>query len=235
MGAALYKAWSNKIQVQLCDRKTKPDLESKTLVLAIKPQDLENTINDLFKRGYNKELLSKKVIISIMAGVSIEKLKKITGSDKIIRCMPNLPLIVDQGVTGWIATKNVKNHEVYSALFESFGTSIQLKKEEEIDAITALAGSSPAYFFAFCESLEKAALAQGFSPEIAQEIAQKSFIGAAKLLDSSKLSARKWREAVTSKGGTTAAALESFKESGLQESMNNAVNAAIKRAKELSK
>jgi len=222
MGSAMLSALPNATAV---DKETDlaevlPDAD--IIIFAVKPQDFTELKLDL----------PDKLIISIMAGISIEKIKAITSSKKIVRSMPNLPLQVKAGLTAWLATPEVEDTKPIKKIFSSFGEEIEVQNESDLDKITALSGSGPAYFFYLCELIQEKAEALGFTPEQAKKIASQTFIGSAQLLNSSEKSAAEFRTAVTSKGGTTEAALAELKP--LQQILNTAIDAAENRAKELN-
>ena len=250
MGGALYKRLAcamPKEHIALCDTDAKKlarlsayrsftsaqeaALSAKCVILAVKPQAFHALAKDLFGS------LEKKLVISIMAGISLASLSKTLGAKKIIRAMPNLAIQEGAGVIGWIASSFVTKEENALArkLFSPLGHEIEVKKEEMIDSITALSGSGPAYFFYLVNLLETKARAMGFSESSARIISEHTLIGSAKLLESGKKSAEEWREAVTSKGGTTSAALSHLKEHGFDMLFYEAIDTAKKRAKELQK
>jgi pyrroline-5-carboxylate reductase len=200
------------------------------IFLAIKPQQL----NDIAKELYN--LLEEKLLISIMAGVSIQKIQKLTNAKKIIRCMPNLAVSVKKSVTAWIASDFVSKTEKNLAvkIFKQTGLELELESEDQIDSITAISGSGPAYFFYLAELLTQNAQSFGFTPQTSQTIAEMTLFGASNLLEKNNYSAKKWREMVTSKGGTTEAAINYFKENDLDKIFEKGLIKAKKRAKELS-
>jgi len=195
------------------------------VILGIKPQTFHQLSIDC----------SEKIVISIMAGVSMESLKK-THAKKIVRTMPNLAAKVGKGVTGWIANESVTSEEKQNiqAILNTFGTSIEVQSEHMIDAITALSGSGPAYYFLLTEAIAQTAIKLGFSKEHATQIAQGTCIGAATLLEHDTKSATEWKEAVTSKGGTTAAALAYFEQQNFTQTVEGAIQAAQTRSTELN-
>lgn len=197
------------------------------ILLAIKPQSLKIVC---------PAMRDDKPIISILAGTKISTLKKITGSKKIIRVMPNTPAQVGMGMSGWIASKAVTKSEktLVRKILESFGEAAEVKNEKMLDIITAISGSGPAYFFAFAEALEEAAKEIGLG-KLATPFVGGTFFGAAKLADVSEIPFSKLRENVTSKGGTTAAALDVFQKAKLNKIVEKAAKAALKRAEELGK
>lgn len=249
LGAAFYKALSSRWgaeAIMLCDRHedklrsagvkklyTDPREVIKaagTVIIAIKPQSFEEFTSQA------GALLKDKLMVSVMAGVSLAKLSQLTGARRIVRAMPNLAVKTGQGLVGWMANPEVSGEErvLVRAMWEATGAQIEVQEERQLDAITALSGSGPAYFFYLCELLEEKAKAEGFSPAEACVIAQSTFLGAARLLGEGGRSARQWREAVTSQGGTTAAALNYLQEHEFGGIFKQAIAAAKKRAEELS-
>lgn len=201
------------------------------IILAIKPQSLDALIKSV-EHG-----LKGKLIISIMAGVSINNLIEKTGAEKIVRAMPNLPVEIEKGMTGWTATKRVTPQEkdLVRIIFEPLGKQIELKEESKIDFITALSGSGPAYFFYLAELMAQKAKKVGFSNKEAMLIAEQTLIGSGCLIEKNKtLSVTEWREAVTSKGGTTEAAVDYLKNSDFSKLFEQAVEKAVIRAKKLN-
>ncbi|MFC1616352.1 pyrroline-5-carboxylate reductase [Patescibacteria group bacterium] len=199
------------------------------LILAIKPQSFVEISQEL-----KNENLENVLVISIMAGITIESLKKATNAKKIVRAMPNLAVKFQEGITGWTGTSEVDPEEVDS-IFQVTGEVVRLDDEEKVDAITALSGSGPAYFFHFAEVLAEVAKEFGFSDNQANLIAKQTLIGAAKAAEFSSDSLSELREAVTSKGGTTAAALKHLGDNKFAEIFKNSIKEAKKRAKELNK
>ena len=202
------------------------------ILLAVKPQFI-NTVFDEIK----SLISSEQIILSIMAGVTINTLHKGLNTLKIVRAMPNLPSQVGYGVTGFIASKEVTEKEIkhIKAILEATGYAINVSNEEAIDAITALSGSGPAYVFYFMNAMMDEAKALGFNENEAKDIVLNTFLGTSKLFENSENMANTWIERVTSKGGTTHAALSIFKEDKLNEKIQKGVKAAFNRAKELGK
>lgn len=200
---------------------------SKIILLATKPQHVESACADW---------KTSSVVVSILAGTKIDKLKKLTGSKKIIRVMPNTPAQIGAGISGWFATKTVSAAEknLVKKILKSCGEEVELKQEKLIDAVTAISGSGPAYYFAFTEALADAGKKLGLGKD-AEKFAAQTFIGAAKLAESSKKDLKTLRENVTSKGGTTEAALKVLKKIGLVVIVAKAAKEALRRGRELSK
>ncbi len=224
MGSAMMAALkANEFEVGGVERGEKL-IESDCYILAMKPQDFVE-----FDTG-------EKLVISIMAGVSIKRIQGKCGTKKIVRAMPNLPLKVGKALTGWIASDEVSEDEKQFAkkIFESFGEEIELDNEDKVNAITALSGSGPAYFYLLTEFIKKAAVEMGFCQEDAEKIAKRTIVGSAELLEKSGLSAEELRKKITSKGGTTEAAIKYLEENGIEETVKGAITAAQKRAEELN-
>ncbi|MFC1807204.1 pyrroline-5-carboxylate reductase [Candidatus Omnitrophota bacterium] len=204
--------------------------KSQIIVLAIKPQEMKTVLSEL------KPYFSEKLIISIAAGVTIDFIKKHSGSSKVIRVMPNLPAIVGKGISAISASRGVSkpNLKIASSIFESVGDVISLD-EKYINAVTAISGSGPAYFFMLMENMIEAGISAGLKKDIALKLVIKTALGSASLQQELGVSPKLLREQVTSKKGTTEAALKILKKRGFDRAVKAGVNQAIKRAKELSK
>lgn len=203
--------------------------ESDVIILAVKPQDFEN-----FTKEIQAEL-SDKLVVSIMAGVSVKKIRDLLKIKKVVRVMPNLPLRVGKAFCGWFCSETVLDEEkaFVKEILVALGSEVEVKEEDQIDKITALSGSGPAYYFLMNQLLERKAKEMGFSDEQAQKISEGTFFGAAKLLENSPENSEEFIKKITSKGGTTEAALNYFQEKGLGEIFTEGIEKAYKRAKEL--
>lgn len=198
------------------------------VVVAVKPQMLVDTLPALKK-------FKNAVFISIAAGKRIQLFKNILGTDKIVRAMPNLPALIGEGVTGIYAENLDDKQAEIGRLFNSLGKTVWLKSEDMVDSITAISGSGPAYVFLFIQSLIEAAQELGFEEIDAKNIATQTVLGSAKNVEYSTESAVILKENVTSKGGTTAAALSVLEDNNaLKELVKEAAKAAFARSKELS-
>lgn len=199
------------------------------VVLACKPQQLaEVTI----PAGPEKRLF-----LSILAGVTLEKLSaKLHGARNIVRAMPNLPGQIGKGVTAYAprAPMSAGDRETVELILGSLGRVLALP-ETSLDAVTAVSGSGPAYVFEFAAAFRAAAEACGLDAAVAKELVMATLEGSLALMEKSPLSPDELREAVTSKGGTTAAALAVFKAANFRALVENAVIAAQKRSAELSR
>ena len=179
--------------------------------------------------------LSKALHVSVMAGVRSSTLAQAVGSEQVVRAMPNTPALIGQGVAGLYARPAVGEpaRAQVQALFAPTGATLWLDNEDALDAVTALSGSGPAYVFYFLEAMEQAALEMGLSAEQGRLLAHSTFAGAAALASQSPLPSSTLREQVTSKGGTTFAAISSLDNSGVKAAFVQALHAARSRAQEL--
>jgi pyrroline-5-carboxylate reductase len=208
-----------------------PDTVS-TVMLGIKPQLFSKLEKDLSK-ALDRDLM----IISIMAGISSERLSQAFPNASIVRAMPNTPASIGKGINAYVSIPALSDAAVEKAeaLLGSTGLVIAVETDEDINAVTAVSGSGPAYLFNFCEALTQAAQDAGLSPDIAEQLARQTLIGAAALLEQSDQTASALREAVTSPGGTTQAALNVLMApDGLGPTVQKAVLAARDRSRELS-
>ena len=198
------------------------------IILAVKPYHMTEAADDV--RG---KIKSSAIIISIAAGVRIFKIQKIFGHKKILRMMPNLGLAVGQGIAGWTsASLNNREKAVSKKLLNLITENFEVKNENQLDAVTAISGSGPAYFFQFAAGLEKAAKDLKFDKITARRLAEKTFSAAAALQVGQGYD--QLIKQVASKKGTTERAIKSFQTSNLNRIVKKAVTAAHKRAKEIS-
>ncbi|MEN9630119.1 MAG: hypothetical protein RJA10_3347, partial [Pseudomonadota bacterium] len=166
-----------------------------------------------------------------------EVLVAASGSARVVRAMPNTPALIGQGVAGLFARPEVEasaRNEI-EALFAPTGQWLWVAREDDLDAVTALSGSGPAYVFYFIEAMAQAAAEMGLSAEQGRRLAQATFAGAAALAQASPLQPAELRAQVTSKGGTTHAAITSMDESGVKAAFVKALHAARTRAQELGR
>ena len=201
-------------------------------VLAVKPQNIDDVL-----KQFEGLALNKKLFISIAAGITTSYLeKRIGGKIRVVRAMPNLPAKIQKGVTAICKGKYSSSNDlkVASSIFDTVGKTIVVK-ENLVDSVTAVSGSGPGYIYLFIEEMIKAAKALGLSDKIATDLAIQSFDGSVELLKNSKDSAQVLREKVTSKGGTTQAAIDVFLKKKIDVIFKQALKAAQKRSKELSR
>jgi len=202
------------------------------IILAVKPQVLSLVCHQL-KGALNTSTL----IISIAAGVRTHDIDRWLGGNKaIVRTMPNTPALLNQGVTGLFANEFASETQKSLAtdILKSIGTSLWVEEETMLDAVTALSGSGPAYFFLMIESMAKAGVALGLDEKIAQQLSVQTALGAGMMANISKDSVRELRANVTSPNGTTQAAIESFQDQGFETMVSHAMRAAYDRAAELA-
>ena len=173
--------------------------------------------------------------LSVMAGIRSQAIVQATGSQRVVRAMPNTPALIGQGIAGLFARAAVSaaDRSSVEAVLAPTGQLLWLEREEQLDAVTALSGSGPAYVFFFLEAMIDAAEQMGLTREQGRSLAQATFAGATALAMQSDESPATLRERVTSKGGTTFAALESMRADRLQETIVHALRAAEQRAREL--
>lgn len=203
------------------------------VVLAVKPQLMNDVLPSL-----QPLIAPSTIVLSVAAGVTIATLSAALGTELIVRTIPNTPAMIGQGVTAAFASSRVGSdaRRAASTLLRANGTVVWMDKEADIDRATAVSGSGPAYVFHLVEALAAAGRDLGLDGEKADGLARQTVIGAAALLASSENDPATLRERVTSKGGTTAAALAVLMgEDGLTTLMSEAVRAAHERAIALSR
>lgn len=203
---------------------------SDTLVLAVKPQDMRAALASLAGN------VDGKLVVSIAAGVKLEALSRwLGGHRKLVRCMPNTPALIGAGITGLYAFPEVSPEQRKTAetVLGAVGEIVWLDEERLLDPVTAISGSGPAYVFWFIEQLAASGERLGIPRATALKLALQTVLGAAKLAVSSDKSPSELKSQVTSKGGTTEAALEIFDEEKLAERFARALQAASRRSAEL--
>lgn len=204
------------------------------VILAVKPQMMAEVCAEFADVD-----LSSKWIISVAAGISVARLAQILPTaEQIIRTMPNTPALIGEGMTGLFAQKLVDPTacEFAQSLLSAVGKCYWVEQEPQLNQIIAITGSSPAYFFRFMEAMQQSAIKMGFSEADARQLVQSVAVGAAQMVVANPdLSLATLRENVTSKGGTTAAALAVFEQAELAQTVENAMAAAIARAEEMER
>lgn len=179
----------------------------------------------------------KALHLSVAAGIQTASISRWLNNPRVVRTMPNTPALIGQGMTGMFASKAVNESEriLVETLLAPTGRCLWVAHESDLDAVTALSGSGPAYVFYFLEAMRQAGSELGLSPETAYALALQTFAGATALAAQSSESPEVLRERVTSKGGTTYAALQHMEAAGVKKAFVNAMHAAAKRAEELGK
>jgi len=204
------------------------------VVLAVKPQGLADVAKSIAPLVQQKQPL----IVSIAAGISQLSLQRWLGIDvAIVRCMPNTPALVLTGATALHANNQVtiEHKDLAENILRAVGLALWVDQESELDAVTAVSGSGPAYYFLLMEAMEKAALELGLSEQTARLLVQQTAFGAAKIALESDESPAQLRRRVTSPGGTTQRAIETFENGGFSELVAKALHAARDRSIEMSK
>lgn len=198
------------------------------IILAVKPQNIDTVLKEI-----RNDITPYKLLISIAAGVKTSSIeRKITKRVGVVRAMPNMPAIIQAGVSavarGRFATD--KDLVVAEELFKNMGEVVEVE-EDFMDAVTAISGSGPAYFFYLAEVLIKMGRALGLKDEVARKLAIETALGSAKVLKETKLNPEVLRAKVTSRGGTTEAAFKEFVKGGLEEILKKGIMKAFERAK----
>ncbi len=216
-------ASTNRSLVEACD----------IVVLAVKPQQVRSValeIADLVQRA-------RPLIVSIAAGIREQSLEGwLGGNVAIVRCMPNTPALVQAGATGLHANSHVstRQRDLAESLLRAVGVAVWVESEALLDAVTAVSGSGPAYFFLLMEAMETAALELGLPPDTARLLVEQTAFGAAKLALEADVGPGELRRRVTSPGGTTERAIETFTQGNFEQLVLQALQAAYERSKQLS-
>jgi len=202
------------------------------IVLAVKPQDMKRALASV--SGFSRE----KLVVSVAAGITLKSLSRwLGGHRKIVRCMPNTPALIGAGITGLYAAPEVEKNEREKAetILRAVGDVVWMPEERLLDPVTAVSASGPAYVFWFIEQLAASAEKLGIPKDAALKMAKQTVLGSALLASQSADSPETLRKNVTSKGGTTEAALKVFDEAKLAEHFARAVAAASKRGEEMGR
>ena len=202
------------------------------IVLAIKPQIMESVCLDLDLSD------PSKLVISIAAGTTLTQLEKwLDNGRAIVRCMPNTPALIGKGATGMFGNRHVRENQrtLTQEIIKTVGISVWVESESDIDIVTAVSGSGPAYFFLFMEAMEGAAQELGLSKELARSLIYSTAVGAAELANNGEDSAAELRKKVTSPGGTTQHAIRVFESHDFKNLIHKAIAAARNRSVELAK
>lgn len=207
--------------------------KSDVVVLAVKPQVMQNVIER------NKACLTSipGPIISIAAGIRMDQLQSWIGSDStLVRVMPNTPALIGMGASALMANENCKkaDKDIAEAILKSVGITAWVDSDDQMDAVTALSGSGPAYFFYFMELMTQCGIKLGLDPKLCEQFVLQTALGSAHLAKQQQLAFSELRKQVTSPGGTTERALAIFQEYGLDNTVCSAQKAAYDRSKELS-
>lgn len=201
------------------------------IIFSVKPQDFISVTAEL------KEVIQpNQIVLSIMAGITMEKIQSALNHPLVIRAMPNTPALLGLGMTAFTASSDINQEQLakIQTLMDSTGKSIYIADEYFIDGVTALSGSGPAYFFYLVKAMIDAGKEMGFEEDMAALLVKQTMIGSYHLMQTSDKSLDELIKAVASKGGTTEAALKRFEEGSVAQNVKEGLFAAQKRAKELS-
>ncbi|MFC1904013.1 pyrroline-5-carboxylate reductase [Chloroflexota bacterium] len=221
-----------KYGVAVTDNNLEAESKSDIVILAIKPQDLTRAMAEL-----SGQFKPNQLVLSIVASAQIYTLCQGLNHRQIVRVMPNTPAQIGQGMSVWTATAEITEtqKEWASSILRTMGKEIYFDDEKYIDMATTISGCGPAYFFLFIEYLIDSAAKLGLPRDTAEELVLQTMLGSGHLLQRSGKPPAELRRTVTSPGGITAEAIRQFEEGGLGNLVTQAVNAAYKRAKELSR
>jgi pyrroline-5-carboxylate reductase len=201
------------------------------IVLAVKPQAMKAVCEAL-----RPSLKPNQLVVSIAAGITCASMNNWLGAQPIVRCMPNTPALLRQGVSGLFATSEVNSEQRQQAeeLLSAVGIALWLNEEQQLDAVTAVSGSGPAYFFLLIEAMTAAGVKLGLPAEIAAQLTVQTALGAAHMAVASDVDAAELRRRVTSPAGTTEAAIKSFQAGGFEALVEKALGAAAHRSAEMA-
>ncbi|GJM31354.1 MAG: pyrroline-5-carboxylate reductase [Saprospiraceae bacterium] len=200
------------------------------IILAVKPQDAASLFASI-----RHTVDAQQVFLSIMAGVQIATISEALGAKKIIRAMPNLPAQIGMGMTAFTSSEEVTRIELVTVqnLLNTTGKTVYVENESAIDGATAISGSGPAYVWFFMNAMLKAAQNMGFTYSESELLVRQTFQGAIELYNATDYSFEEWIQKVCSKGGTTEAALNTYRKNDLEQRIINGATAALHRAQEL--
>ncbi|UDQ98916.1 pyrroline-5-carboxylate reductase [Lentisphaerota bacterium WC36G] len=203
------------------------------VVVAVKPQYCANALSNFKTLATNTD---NKLLISIVAGITIDSLQSLSGCSRVVRVMPNTPALINQGASGYSASGDAKVDDVNiaEAIFNCSGLAIKVS-EDKLDAVTGVSGSGPAYVFEFIQSLIDGGILMGLTRDEAYKLAVQTVKGASILVEQTDKHPMILKEMVTSPGGTTAAALQYLKENSFNGVVAGAVKTATQKAAELGK
>ena len=201
------------------------------VVLAVKPQAMKAVCEAI-----RPSLKPNQLVVSIAAGITCASMSNWLGAQPIVRCMPNTPALVRQGASGLFATAEVSAEQRQQAqeLLSAVGIALWLNEEQQLDAVTAVSGSGPAYFFLLIEAMTAAGVKLGLPADIAAQLTLQTALGAAHMAVASDVDAAELRRRVTSPAGTTEAAIKSFQAGGFEALVETALGAAAHRSAEMA-
>ncbi|MGF6693588.1 pyrroline-5-carboxylate reductase [Metapseudomonas resinovorans] len=217
--------------IKVVESNTEAVQDADVVVLATKPQVMKTVCQALAP-----SLKDGQLVVSIAAGITCASLAAWLGARPIVRCMPNTPALLRQGVSGLYANAEVSaaQREQAEQLLSAVGIALWLEEEKLIDAVTAVSGSGPAYFFLLMEAMTAAGEKLGLPRATAEQLTLQTALGAARMAVSSDVDAAELRRRVTSPNGTTEAAIKTFQAGGFEALVQQALNAADRRSAELA-
>ena len=228
------KTLTDKYPIHTYSNKLTAAQDCDVLILAVKPQQLQAVVKQLAP-----EWQADKLLVSIAAGIQLNDIARWLEQDEvaIVRAMPNTPALVQAGATALYANTFVttQQHELAESILRAVGLALWVEEEAQMDTVTALSGSGPAYFFLVMEAMEFAATEMGLDTETARLLCLQTAFGAAKMALESNETTTTLRERVTSPGGTTERALHELEDGGLRGLFENALVSAALRSRELAK
>ena len=232
LDTARLEAIKNELQVKITDSydELKKELSDQTMImLAVKPQVLEKVLESL------QGIKDSNVLISIAAGKTIASIQNVFSNNQIFRVMPNTPAQVLKAASAISASTNAskENLEKVKEIFNAIGVCVEVN-EDDLDTVTAVSGSGPAYIFLMTEAMTEAGIKLGLDSKVAEALARQTVYGAASLMIETDESAQELRAKVTSPNGTTQAGIENCQENGYEELVFKALEAAKKRSLELN-
>jgi pyrroline-5-carboxylate reductase len=206
--------------------------EADVVVLAVKPQKLDKVLEEL-----NGQIPIDAVIISIIAGASIDKISSGLAHKVVVRTMPNTPGQIGKGITVWFASNTVTQQHLEKAqlMFQALGENVQVDEEYYLDMATAVSGTGPMYVYLFMEAFMDSAVHLGFSRHVAEKLVIETIRGSVDYYESQSVHVADLRNKVTSPGGTSAAALYYLEKAGFRTAVSRAIWAAYSRSQELGK
>lgn len=207
------------------------ELDADLIIIAVKPQDFLHVA-----QNFQFTLKENQMVLSIMAGIKIEKIQQLLNHPLVVRAMPNSPTLLGMGITGYTAANGISFSQLINIerLLNSTGRSVYLENEDLLDGVTALSGSGPAYFYYIIDTMIKAGMEMGIEENLSKLFVQQTMLGAYHLINNSEKSLEELIKDVASKGGTTEAALKTFEDNNFKEILKNGILNAEKRAKELN-
>ena len=209
---------------------TVPEFKSGLLIVAVKPQDVSAVAEQI------RDRIGEEVsVLSVCAGITRTYLKQALGTEYVIRAMPNTPGLISAGITGVVYEEGIPHLEVALDILKGLGEVLRLEKEEDLDVVTAISGSGPAYYFFLTEQLRDFGIEAGLPREVAERLARRTAYGAGLLLEKFSGKCEELRRMVTSPGGTTEAAIKYMTEKGVGDILKGAFERAKIRAKELAR